>query len=143
MPIKYNLTKYDMLAEEFHELSQKKDGLFTKDEETLKAEAIIIASFASAHSWQTYKIVSDGNPNLILTSPEVKDEHTLAKNDRWKRIKPPEIQDVARMNIKDSIFYVWLSVNVTNGSRDVYKTAWSKLKEDFNEECDGISIPQR
>ena len=42
MPIKYNLTKYDILAEEFHELAQKKDTL-TKDEETLMAEAALIA----------------------------------------------------------------------------------------------------
>jgi hypothetical protein len=46
------------------------------------------------------------------------------------------------MNIKDSLFYTWLSANEHNDARDIYKSAWGKLKEGFNEECDGISIAQ-
>jgi hypothetical protein len=142
MPIKYNLTKYDMLAEEFHELAQKRDTTFSKDEETLKAMAVIVASFASAHSWQTYKVIIEGDPNLVLNCPEIKNEYQLAKNERWKRVLPQHIQDVSRMNIKDSLFYTWLSANEHNDTRDIYKSAWGKLKEGFNEECDGISIAQ-
>lgn len=144
MPIKYNLTKYDMLAEEFHELAQKRDTTFSNEEETLRAMAVIIASFASAHSWQTYKAITEGDPNLILTCPEIRNEYQLAKNERWKRVLPQHIQDVSRMNIKDSLFYTWLSANdEQNGSKKIYKNAWGKLKEGFNEECDGISITQQ
>ncbi len=142
MPIKYNLTKYDTLAEEFHELAQKRDTTFNKDEEISRAMAIIIASFSPALSWQTYKIISDGNPNLICSCQELKDECILAKSERWKRVLPQHIQEVARMNIKDNLFYTWLSSNSQNCPKDIYRNAWAKLQHSFNEECDGISIKQ-
>jgi len=125
MPIKYNLTKYDKLAEQIHELSQKKCTTFTREEKTLMAMAVIITSFSSAHSWQTSKVITDGNPNLLLSCPEIKNEYQLAKNE------------------KDGIFYTWLSANEHNGERGDYKNAWGRLKALFNEECDGISIAQR
>jgi hypothetical protein len=142
MPIKYNFTKYDELAESIHELAQKK-GTFNKQEETLWAEATLIASFASTQSWETHKIISDGNPHLLFTSPKVREEHRLAKEEKWKRVRPPDIQEVACKQIKDNIFYTWLSVNAENGSRGKYITAWNSLKQRFNEECDGITIQQQ
>jgi hypothetical protein len=137
MPIKYNLTKYDMLAEKIHDLASKKDT-FSKDEEALRAEATLIASFASSHSWQTYKLMTEGNANAILSSPEIKSEHLLARNDKWKHIKNMDIQQVACTNI-NGMFFIWLtSINVDKNSRDAYRYAWAKLKSDlFEEECDG------
>ncbi len=143
MPIKYNLTKYDKLAEQIHELSQKKSTTFTKEEKTLMAMAVIITSFSSAHSWQTSKVITEGNPNLLLNCPDIKNEYQLAKSERWKRVLPQHIQDVSKMNVRDGIFYTWLSTNEGNGERADYKNAWGRLKALFNEECDGISIAQR
>lgn len=139
MPIKYNLTKYDMLAERIHELSQKRDTPFSKDEETLRAEAILIASFSSSHSWQTYKTIIEGNPNA-LNSPEIRNECTMAKSEKWKHIRNMDIQEVSCTNIRDSLFYVWLSANSDKLNRETYRRAWLKLKQEFDEECDGISI---
>lgn len=142
MPIKYNLTKYDMLAEKIHELAQKRDTTFSKDEETLRAEATLIASFASAYSWQTYKTIIDGN-NAAFNSVEIKNEHNLAKSEKWKRVRNMDIQEVSCANIRDSSFFVWLSTNVDKPTRETYKQAWTKLKQEFNEECDGISIQKQ
>jgi hypothetical protein len=139
MPIKYNLTKYDLLAERIHELSQKKDASFSKDEETLWAEATLIASFASSHSWQTYKTVIDGNHN-ILNSPELKHEYAMAKTIKWKNVRNMDIQEVSCANIRDSLFYSWLSANTDKINKELYKKAWVKLKQEFDEECDGISV---
>ncbi len=139
MPIKYNFTKYDMLAEEIHELSQKRNTPFSKDEEVKKAEAVLIASFSSSHSWQTYKIIVEGNANS-LNSPQLKNEFLTAKTEKWKEIKPTNIQEVSCMNIRDDLFYMWLSINVDKINRDKYKLAWFKLKQQFDEECDGISV---
>ncbi len=139
MPIKYNLTKYDMLAERIHELSQKKDAPFSKDEETLKAEATLIASFASSHSWQTHKTMAEGNPNNFNSS-EVKGEYATASATKWKHVRNMDIQEVSCTNIRDSLFYAWLSANADRMNRELYKRAWLKLKQEFNEECDGISM---
>lgn len=145
MPIKYNLTKYDLLAEKIHDLTQKKNPTYSKDEDELRAKATLIASFSSSHSWQTYKLIAEGNPNAILSSSEVRNEHTLAKNEKWKHVRNMDIQQVACTNI-NGMFFIWLSsINVDKATRDSYKYAWTKLKEDlFEEECDGgISIQRQ
>ena len=139
MPIKYNLTKYDMLAEEIHEIAHKKDDQYSRDKEITQAEATLIASFASSHSWQTHKVISNGNINA-LNSNEIRNEFFVAENESWKHIRNMDIQEVACMNIKDGLFYMWLSVNCTKLNKDLYKQAWLKLKEEFNEVCDGVSI---
>jgi hypothetical protein len=142
MPIKYNLTKYDLLAENIHELSQKRDASFSKDEEVLKAEAIIIASFSSSHSWRTYRAITEGNPNN-LNSANVKSECTLAMSEKWKHIRNMDVQEVSCNNIRDGLFYMWLSINANSLNRKLYKEAWTKLKEEFDEECDGIGSMQQ
>ena len=142
MPIKYNLTKYDILAEEFHELAQKKDNSFTKDEETLKAEATLIASFASAHSWQTYKSIIEGNANA-LNSSQIRTEHLEAKKEKWKHVRNIDIQEVSCANIRDNLFFTWLSVNADKDTKELYRKAWYVLKEQFDEECDGISVQRQ
>ena len=54
--------------------------------------AVIVASFAPAHSWQTYKVIAEGNPNLIINCPEIRNEYQLAKSERWKRVLPQHIR---------------------------------------------------
>jgi len=142
MPIKYNLTKHDILAENIHELLQKRDP-FTTDEEVRRAEAIIIASLSSAHSWQTNKIITDGNVTALLTSSQVRNEHAEARNSKWKLVNNMNIQEVARMNI-NGMFHMWLNaINVDKQTKDIYKNAWSKLQSEFAAECDGISMSER
>jgi hypothetical protein len=143
MPIKYNLTKYDLLADDIHELANKKES-FSKEEEILRAEATLIASFASSHSWQTHRIITEGNVNQISSS-EIKGEYETAKKQKWKNIRNTDIQEVACKNIRDGLFFTWLSANTEKEkqARDLYKNAWIRLKEEFDEECDGISAVQR
>src|SRR5580658_8194415 len=108
MPIKYNLTKYDLLAEQYHELSQKKSTL-TKDEEELRAQAVLIASFSSSQSWNTNRMMSEGSANQLLSSTDmIVAEHILSKASKWKQIKNTDIQEVARMNI-NGMFPIWLN----------------------------------
>jgi len=142
MPIKYNLTKYDLVAEQIHDLSQKKDVPFSNDEETLKALAIISTSLSPSHSWQTSRTISEGNINL-LNSPEVRNECNMAMSGGWKRLRNTDIQEVSRMNIKDNTFHMWLAANANKLDKDTYKAAWVRLKAIFNEECDGITTIQR
>lgn len=143
MPIKYNLTKYDILAEKFHELIQKNNSLWSKDEEMCYAEATLIASFASPHSWQTHKTIMEGNI-VALNSPEIKNEYLRARANGWKLVKNTDIQEVARMNIRDNIFYYWLSIiGEERNRKETYKKTWNMLKQHINEECDGISIQRQ
>lgn len=139
MPIKYNLTKNDTLAEQIHELTQKRDAPFSNDEETRKAEAIIIASLCSAHSWQTNKAISAGDPNLLY-SVEIKNEFQMAVKENWKKVRNMDIQELSRANIRDNLFYTWLSINVERPKRPTFVGGWERLKKQFNEECDGISV---
>lgn len=139
MPIKYNLTKYDLLAEEIHELSQKRNTPFTKDEETLKAEAVILVSFASSHSWHTSTVLISGNPNEF-SSAQVKGEYALASKENWKHVRNTDIQEVSCANVRDTLFYMWMSTNVERQDRDLFVDAWGRLKQMFNEECDGITV---
>lgn len=143
MPIKYNLTKYDILAEKFHDLVPKNGSPLTKDEEILKAEATLIASFASAHSWQTSRAINERNINSN-NSQEIKSEHLRAKSDKWKQVKNIDIQEVARNNMGDNLFNAWMQVvNVDKPSREIYRKAFSLFKQHLNEECDGISIQKQ
>lgn len=143
MPIKYNLTKYDLLSERIHDLAQKKTTTFSKDEETLRAQATLLASFASPHSWQTNKALINGDVRSILDSSEIKNEHALAKSTKWKLIKNTDIQEVARINI-NGMFPLWLnSINADKKTRDDYRLGWMLLnKEVFSVECDGNTIVQ-
>ena len=144
MPIKYNLTKYDMLAEQYHDLSQKK-VMFTPAEELIKAQAVLIAAFSSSHSWQTNKMITEGDIKSLMTSSDIViAEHILAKATKWKQVKNMDIQEIARTNIS-GMFPVWLnSIKVDQNSRATYRAAWDKLqKEVFSAECDGNTVAQR
>jgi hypothetical protein len=142
MPIKYTLTKNDMLAEKIHNYALRCGSLDTKkdpgaDDEYLKAKATIIASFASSLSWQTFKTLN--NSVSMLGSPEIKNEYDLARSIRWKQIRSADIQEVASMNICERAFFSWLLFNVEKEERELYKKAWGSLRQEFAQECDDIT----
>ncbi len=144
MPIKYNLTKYDILANRIHKLSLKglrngtsADPVETEDvgeDEQLKTIAIILASFTSSHSWQTYRCIeqqADG-----FNSEIVKSEYLEAVKERWKHVTSSDVSELANLKVSDSDFHRWLFFNVGNNDQEKYKEAWSELKETLSEPCD-------
>ena len=146
MPIKYTLTKNDMLAEKIHSYvlrsgNADREEAPVTDSEGLRAKATIIAAFASSLSWQTFRALKDGTP--LLVGPEIKNEYSLAKASRWKQIRSADIQEVAGMNISERTFFMWLFSNVEKEDRELYKKAWSSLREEFAQECDDISNGNR
>ncbi len=147
MPRKYNLTKYDVLANMIHKLSVKELGLNhgnadnatpehadSYDDETLKAIAVLIASFSSNHSWQTYRYItiheSTGNSNAI------KEEYSEAEKTRWKNVTQYDIGEVANTNLPDNVFSEWLFFNVVKDKHDTYRRAWRILKEQFSNQVE-------
>ncbi|MDE1870706.1 MAG: hypothetical protein KGI06_00515 [Candidatus Micrarchaeota archaeon] len=143
MPIKYNLTKYDILAEKIHELSQKRDTPFSKDEELLRAKAILIASFDSAHSYQTNKIITSGNVIELLNSDYIKMEHADARSTKWRNVKNTDIEEVAHTNINGT-FPLWLrSICADRETCEGYRYAWGMLQKEFAAECDGITLQRQ
>jgi len=146
MPIKYTLTKNDILAEDIHDCAVKSSNPDPKrppdeDEELLKTKATIIASFASSQSWQTSKALGGcvhtmGNPEV---KNAIKEEHDLAKASRWKQVRSADIQEVASMNIGESAFSMWLLAGVDKKDHVHYKKAWGSLLKEFAQECDDIS----
>ncbi|MCW6159987.1 MAG: hypothetical protein LVQ95_02795 [Candidatus Micrarchaeales archaeon] len=135
MPIKYNLTKYDMLSTKVKKVSTKKEG-FSKEDSNTMIKAILIASFASGHSWQTYKLLTNGGG--MLNQPDVKKEYAEAKTSKWKLITPFDIVEVSKTNLSDSAFSQWLFFNVDKGEHEDYVQAWAELKAQFEEACDDI-----
>lgn len=134
MPIKYNLTRYDILAAEIHKISLKNDSELTQQEQSLKAKATLIAAFASAHSWQTFRSITNGAGDLHKT--EVRNEYEAAKTGKWKQVRNLDIQEVASIEVRDNTFFSWLIFNVDKDGHIVYKNAWRELKEELEEECD-------
>jgi len=136
MPIKYNLTKHDMLAEKIHKLaSRDQEELSTGDVE-LEILAIIVTSFSSNHSWKTFQAITNGTDNY--SSPEIKDDYAKAKT-KWKQLKSQDLQQLAGCNIPDYKFYRWMNQNVEKDKHEAYKLGWAMLNKEFNEDCDDIS----
>jgi hypothetical protein len=137
MPIKFNITKHDMLAGEFHQLVQRTNGgTIAGDDSLLHAQATLIASFSPGHSWQTHRSLLEKDTDRLRTSQEVKNEYAAAKGSRWKMVNSKDIQEVSQMRIPDSLFSVWLAFNTERDKRDTYRTAWTNLHAEFDEECD-------
>jgi hypothetical protein len=106
---------------------------------------VLIAAFSSSHSWQTNKMIAEGDLRALMASSDIViAEHILAKTTKWKQVKNMDIQEVARTNIS-GMFPVWLnSIKVDQNSRAIYRAAWDKLqKEVFSAECDGNTVAQR
>jgi len=139
MPIKYNLTKNDILADKFHKLSQRAIDSSSNEDRILNAAAILIASFSSAHSWRTNTYITNSTEINKLRSPEVKSEYTDAKRHRWKTVTSKDIQEVSQMNINASQFATWLS-NTDKSDGEIYKLAWNKLQSEFDKECDNKEL---
>ncbi len=52
MPIKFNITKHDVLAGKFHQLVQRVNGNRPyEDDDLLQAQATLIASFSPGVTW--------------------------------------------------------------------------------------------
>ena len=136
MPTKINLTRNDELALKFHEVSLKPEGTITSDDAVRVAEAVLISSFSSAHSWQTYKCIVNKDSNT-LRSQVVKQEYIQAESWKWKKVRSVDISEVSQTDIPDMLFSVWLTFNTSKEKKLLYRDAWYKLKKEFNTECDG------
>jgi NADH:ubiquinone oxidoreductase subunit len=142
MPIKYNLTKFDKIAERIQSVAAKEnqgspgDYIPTEEEEMIKIEAVIMTALCSSFSYQTSKSITDGA--VDLGNEMIKEDHRLAREGRWKRLRNLYIQEVASMSINDSNFYQWLHYNVNKEEQELYKRAWENLKMKFNEACDEV-----
>lgn len=142
MPIKFNITKHDVLAGRFHQLVQRINGTaLAGDDALLHAQATLVASFSPAHSWKTNRSFLEKDIERLRTSKEIKDEYTAAKTSRWKMVGSKDIQEVSQMRIPDGLFSVWLASNTEREKREVYKTAWTGLQNEFQEECDRKESP--
>ncbi len=147
MPIKYNLTKFDMLSNRIKKTAAKGavkgngwsgggNAPNLPEDDLTRIKAIIIASFASGHSWQTSKALTE--PGIMINSPDVKKEYLEAKEKKWQSISNFDIVEVSSKNVNDASFSQWLFFNVDRSQHDDYKKAWSELKGEFNEDCDDV-----
>ena len=138
MPIKYNLTKNDILADMFHKLAQRKSADFSDDENQIRAMATIIASFSSGHSWQTYRCVIRRDLSSF-NSDGARSEFEAAQESRWKGVTNRDILEVSQLNISDTVFFRWLSAHMGPMDRDkrqTYVLAWNRLQDEFRKDCD-------
>ena len=143
MPIKYNLTKYDMLSTKIKKAAAAKKATpqpISEDQDVM-LKAVIIASFASGHSWQTYRALTAKGP-MNLNNPEIKKEFHDAVTNKWRLINPFDIVEVSTTNISDAAFSQWLFFNVDRSYHDEYKRAWKELQADFDEDCDSVERKQ-
>jgi hypothetical protein len=153
MPIKYNLTKYDVLVDRIHKVVLKEqahqngndkadpqDENDGSDDEAVKLMAVLVASFSSGHSWQTHKAITE---RIALNLPEIKDEFAEAAKTRWKEVSHSDLAELANNRIPDSIFAQWLFFNVDKEIQEGYKGAWQALSKEMSEGVDEVSAEQR
>jgi hypothetical protein len=136
MPIKYNLTKYDMLFSKIKRAAANK-GPLSKDEQKAMRKAVIVAAFTSGHSWQTYKTLTSPTP-ASFNSAAVKKEYEDSVATNWKNVTPFDIHEVANTNVSDTSFSHWLFFNVGKDHQEEYKGAWMELKSELEEDCDNV-----
>ncbi|EQD47813.1 hypothetical protein B2A_08282 [mine drainage metagenome] len=137
MPIKHNLTKYDILQEKLHKLSQKREDEYTDEELMLKNMGVLVAAFSSGHSWKTHKALSDNQ--YEFNSADIKDEFSKSKASKWKNVTSADIYEVSQKNIPKSKFASWLYYIVNTQEHSTYKTAWEQFNSYLiTEENDGI-----
>jgi hypothetical protein len=125
------------LSNKIKKIAQSKNHELLKEDFITITKAIIIASFASGHSWQTYKTISSNKP-FIKLSEEEKNEYYEAKNNGWKTITPFDIIEVANINLNDNIFKQWLYSSVDKQEHEIYLKAWDDLIKEFNDACDSV-----
>ncbi len=138
LPIKYNLTRFDVIADKIHKLSlyDNKERIFgvqgkgiVPNGDMVRKIAIIVSSMTSSHSWQTYKSISKQSDEL--NSQNVKEEYNEAAKERWKHVTSSDIHELADLNISDAVFHRWLFFNVPREEHEDYKHAWMSLKKDM------------
>lgn len=128
MPIKHNLTKYDLLKDRIHKTTAKEETDYTEEDKILRNIAVIVAAFSSNHSWKTYAEMTENiSPNF--NCPEVKGEYFEASAQKWKGITAQDISEVAKRGIQGLKFERWLYYTVENPDRESYKRAWSTFNE--------------
>ncbi len=139
MPIKYNLTKYDKLADRIHCLLQKDNANLTEDEQNHIIGAVLFASFSPSHSWETARAINESSISLMNTL-KVRNEYNEAKQSKWKNIRNTDVQYVSeRSRNINGMFPMWLySIGVDRQTREQYRVVWTKLMQAFSEECDYV-----
>ncbi len=138
MPIKYNLTKYDMLSTKIKKVSTKKAPKeMSPEERNVMMKAVLIASFASGHSWQTFRTLTS-QVSASMHRPEIKKEFIDAASSKWRLITPFDILEVSTTSIPDNAFSEWLFFTVEKDQQEDYKKAWGQLKSEFDEDCDAV-----
>ncbi len=137
MPIKHNLTKYDILQDKVHKLSQKDESMYTDEDIVLKNMSVLIASFSSGFSWKTHKALSDNQ--YEFNSEDIRAEFNQSRSTKWKSITAADVYEVSQKSIPKSKFASWLYYTVDMREHDKYKAAWDKFNEYIiSEENDGI-----
>lgn len=126
MPIKHNLTRYDVLKDQVHRISCKDERLYSDGDRLLKDMAAIVAAFSSGQSWKTNReILNHGSADL--SAQEIKDEYVLAADQKWKAISSFDIGEVVENSISDERFRRWLYYNVPRERHGSYCAAWGEL----------------
>ena len=139
MPLKHNITKYDVLATKIRKLALNNGTRdLSADEERTKVMAVLIASLSSGQAWQTHNLIIENPANL--NKPEVREEYRLALLSRWKTISASDISEVLNKGISDTAFSSWLFFTVEQSKHDTYKHAWEEMCEEFTQACDDVEI---
>ena len=93
MPLKHNITKYDVLATKIRKIALNNGAHHQTDEEKrTKVMAVLIASLSSGQAWQTHNLMMENPANL--NKPEVREEYRQALLSRWKMISASDISEV-------------------------------------------------
>ena len=93
--------------------------------------AVIVASFSSGYSWNTYKALTRGSCH-DLKSDDIKNEFGRAKDEMWKKVNSFDIREILQKNISQTKFMNWLYYNVKNEEHKQYKNAWFNLEKILN-----------
>ncbi len=139
MPLKHNITKYDVLATRIRKIALKNGAaILSEEEKRAVLMAVLVASFSSGQSWRTHNLIT-GNPT-DLNNGEVKEEYHQAAASRWKTISASDISEVLNKGISDGAFHSWLFFNVDHQQQALYNEVWNELLTQFKEACDDIGI---
>ncbi len=128
MPIKHNLTRYDMLKDQVHRLASKNEQLYTSSDRALKDMATIVAAFSSGQSWRTHsEVFLRGTSDL--SSQEIREEYAAAAAQKWKTVSSFDIGEVVEKGVSDDRFRRWLYYNVPRAKHEAYCIAWNELNK--------------
>lgn len=138
MPLKHNVTKYDVLATKIHKITQKSADDLSTDEKRAAIMAVLIASLSSSQSWKTHNFIMDGLSGM--NSPDVREEYKQALSTRWKNITAADISEVLNKGISNTAFSTWLFFTVDQQQHALYKSIWDEMCKDFMQACDDVEV---